>query len=123
MILLDQMMPGLSGTQTLALIREQKLAEGTPVIALTADAIVGARDNYIREGFTDYLSKPVMYEALETILLKYLDPSLIRKETAQTPPETDSGAAEDGEKPLVIAISESSEKLRRISGPSNSGIR
>ena len=51
-------------------IRKASLAKDTPIIALTADAIVGARDNYIKEGFTDYLSKPVMYDALEAILLK-----------------------------------------------------
>ncbi|MBQ9437955.1 MAG: response regulator [Lachnospiraceae bacterium] len=55
-ILLDQMMPGMSGSQTLEAIRSGHLADATPVIALTADAIVGAKENYIREGFTDYLS-------------------------------------------------------------------
>lgn len=106
-ILLDQMMPGMSGTQTFAVLKEEHLADDTPVIALTADAIVGARDNYISEGFTDYLSKPVMYEALEAILIKYLKPELIR---------TDAGSTSDDEteKPLVIAISDSSESLRQI---------
>ena len=111
-VLLDQMMPGMSGTETLREIRGQHLAEGTPIIALTADAIVGARDSYLNEGFSDYLSKPVMYEALEAILIKYLDPSLIRDEDAEevlsVPPEA------NGEKPLVIAVSESSETLRLI---------
>ena len=69
---------------------------------------MGARDNYIREGFTDYLSKPVMYEALESILLRYLDPGLIRQDAGGEETEDDS------EKPLVIAVSESPEKLRRL---------
>lgn len=107
-IFLDQMMPGMSGAQTLAVIRQEHLADDIPLIALTADAIVGARDNYIREGFTDYLSKPVMYEALEAILQKYLDPGLIRQEDAA---EAEAG---NSEKPLVIAISDSSDQLRRI---------
>ncbi len=76
LILLDQMMPQMSGTQTLNIILDEKLAEGTPVVALTADAIVGAKDSYIKEGFTDYLSKPVMFPELEDILAKYLDSSL-----------------------------------------------
>ncbi len=109
-IFLDQMMPGMSGVQTLEEISKAKLANDTPVIALTADAIVGARENYIREGFSDYLSKPVIYEALEAILLKYLDPALIKKEEA-----ADVAAdADDGDKPVVIAISPSSDKLRKI---------
>ena len=72
LVLLDQMMPGLSGTETLHLMRRGRLADGTPVIALTADAIVGARESYLREGFTDYLSKPILYEELEKALKKHL---------------------------------------------------
>ncbi|MCR5675243.1 MAG: response regulator [Lachnospiraceae bacterium] len=106
-VFLDQMMPGMSGVQTLEKIRELGLAENTPIIALTADAIVGARDNYLREGFSDYLSKPVIYDALESILMKNLPQDLIQTDDMQE-------ADDDGEKPLVIAISESSEKLRRI---------
>ncbi|MCR5476410.1 MAG: response regulator [Lachnospiraceae bacterium] len=67
-ILLDQMMPELSGEETLKELKERGLLNGTPVIALTADAIIGARENYLAKGFTDYLSKPVKYDKLEQIL-------------------------------------------------------
>ena len=108
-IFLDQMMPGMSGVQTLEEIgRENLVPKDTPIIALTADAIVGARENYIKEGFTDYLSKPVMYDALEAILIKYLKPELIRQET-----DTDK-EEDDTDKPVVIAISSSADKLRKI---------
>ncbi len=76
-ILLDQMMPGMSGTQTLEMIRSGHMADGIPIIALTADAIAGARENYIKEGFTDYLSKPIIYAELEDMLVRYLDSNLI----------------------------------------------
>ncbi len=109
LIFLDQMMPGMSGVQTLEAMKRDDLAENTAVIALTADAIVGARENYIKEGFSDYLSKPVMYEALEEMLIKYLDPSLIQNED-----ETVREEADDGDKPVVIAISSSTEKLRAL---------
>ncbi len=75
-ILLDQMMPGLSGTDTLKVIKDENLADATPIIALTADAIVGAKEIYLKEGFTDYLSKPIMYEELESTLLRYIDSEL-----------------------------------------------
>ena len=68
MIFLDQMMPEMSGVQTLEAIRKEHLADDTPVIALTADAIVGAKEAYVKEGFNDYLSKPVMYDELEEML-------------------------------------------------------
>jgi CheY-like chemotaxis protein len=75
-ILLDQMMPGMSGTDTLKILKEENLADATPIIALTADAIVGAKEIYLKEGFTDYLSKPIMYEELESTLLRYIDSEL-----------------------------------------------
>lgn len=73
-ILLDQRMPGLDGTETLKEIRA--LPDGryadTPIICLTADAIRGAKERYMAEGFTDYLTKPVDGRTLERMLMKYL---------------------------------------------------
>ena len=113
MIFLDQMMPGMSGVQTLEIIQKEHLADDTAVIALTADAIVGARENYIKEGFSDYLSKPVMYEALEEMLIKYLNPSLIKNETEEN--ENDRTVSDtDEDRPVVIAISRSPDKLRSL---------
>ncbi len=71
-VLLDQMMPGMSGEQTLNIMKNQGIIEDTPVIALTADAIIGAKERYLSKGFTDYLSKPVKYDKLEETLRKYL---------------------------------------------------
>lgn len=73
-ILLDQRMPEMDGTETLQKIREQKTAVNldTPIICLTADAVSGAREKYMSEGFTDYLTKPVDGISLEKILIKYL---------------------------------------------------
>ena len=57
LILMDIMMPNMDGEQT---IKELKLIPNftTPVIALTADAVAGAREKYISEGFIDYIAKP-----------------------------------------------------------------
>ncbi|MBO7356622.1 MAG: Hpt domain-containing protein, partial [Lachnospiraceae bacterium] len=62
------------GTETLKAIRELEsgLNVTDPVICLTADAIRGARERYIAEGFTDYLTKPVEGRLLEKMLLTYL---------------------------------------------------
>ena len=102
-VLLDQMMPGMSGTETLSEIRTRHLFDDTPVIALTADAIVGARDSYLKEGFNDYLTKPVVYTELENLLLKYISKEKIMDE-----------GAEDAGKSLVLVVSSSPEKLREI---------
>ncbi|MBR2187751.1 MAG: response regulator [Lachnospiraceae bacterium] len=117
-ILLDQMMPGLSGTKTLEIIREDHLAEGTPIIALTADAIVGARESYIKEGFTDYLSKPVMYPELESVLLKYMDERLLQpdapKEAGAATASSSDDPGDPAENGVILVINDSPEKLRTI---------
>ena len=56
-ILLDIMMPGLSGSETLAELKKDPNFN-IPVIALTADAIAGAKERYLAEGFNDYIAKP-----------------------------------------------------------------
>ncbi|MCR5652121.1 MAG: response regulator [Lachnospiraceae bacterium] len=74
LILMDQRMPGMDGTETLKKIRELDSAKNAenPVICLTADAIRGAKERYMAQGFTDYLTKPVEGDALESMLLAYL---------------------------------------------------
>ncbi|MBQ6969688.1 MAG: response regulator, partial [Synergistaceae bacterium] len=74
LILMDQRMPIMDGTQTMKAIREQPegMNRQTPIICLTADAVSGARNKYLAEGFTDYLSKPVEGPSLEAALIKYL---------------------------------------------------
>ncbi len=112
-ILLDQMMPGMSGTRTLEIIREKHLADVTPIIALTADAIVGARDQYIREGFSDYLSKPVMYSELEEVLLKFIDKRLLLTEE-QLKEEAAAREREKANKPVILVVSDSTDKLNSL---------
>ena len=72
-IFLDHMMPGKDGTETLHELRQTNGPNrDTPVICLTADAISGAREQYISVGFTDYLTKPIYPELLEEMLIEML---------------------------------------------------
>lgn len=57
LILMDIMMPNMSGETAMAKLKEINTFN-TPVIALTADAVAGAREKYLSEGFTDYIAKP-----------------------------------------------------------------
>lgn len=78
LIFLDHMMPKMDGIETFRLMRSlENLNHDTPVIMLTANALEGAREQYLGEGFVDYLSKPVHGEQLEKMVLKYLPQSLI----------------------------------------------
>ncbi len=79
LILMDQRMPGMEGTEAMKAIKEEKdsLNPETPVICLTADAIIGAKERYMAEGFTDYLAKPINSRELVKTLRKYLPPDKI----------------------------------------------
>lgn len=77
-VLMDHMMPGMDGVETLKRLKEELPGFRAPVIALTANAIAGARDMYLDYGFQDYLSKPVKGEKLERMLMKWLPPEKIQ---------------------------------------------
>ena len=79
-IFLDHMMPHMDGIETLRKLKAQHLADGTTIIALTANAISGAKEMYLNAGFDDYLSKPVNPEALDATLKKYLPADLATRE-------------------------------------------
>ncbi len=74
LILLDHMMPEMDGIETFEQIKSNKDHKNsdTPVIILTANAIVGAKESYVKKGFTDYLSKPIRRNELIAMLHKYL---------------------------------------------------
>ena len=87
-IFMDHMMPGMNGEDALNAIRAlpDKDKASVPVIAVTANAIRGMRDEYLRKGFTDYLSKPVETPKIEQILKDQLPPHLfVAMEEEETP--------------------------------------
>lgn len=79
LICMDHMMPVMDGVQTLHAIREleDNPSRNIPVIALTANAVVGAKEFYLKAGFEDYLSKPIEPDKLEDILIQYLPKELV----------------------------------------------
>lgn len=78
-IFLDHMMPEMDGIDTLKAMKQSKdqLNVETPVIVLTANAVVGAKEKYLEDGFTNYLSKPIQEEELMEMLRKYLPKKLV----------------------------------------------
>lgn len=72
-IFMDQMMPGMNGVETLSRLREIKKGnKSTPVIALTANALVGVKEEMLEEGFDDFLGKPMDLTELENVLIRFL---------------------------------------------------
>ncbi len=74
-ILLDHTMPVMDGIETLERSKtlEGNINTGTPYIALTANAVAGAREMYLKCGFSDYLSKPVDLETMSSVIRKHLN--------------------------------------------------
>ena len=95
-IFMDQRMPGMDGTETLHRIRRMQDSPNgnTPVICLTADAIVGAKERYLAEGFSDYLAKPVSSRMLEEVLMKYLPEEKILSAAGPDATEKTDGSGE-----------------------------
>ncbi|MCR5772016.1 MAG: response regulator [Butyrivibrio sp.] len=74
-IFVDHRMPDMDGIETLHRLKtmgKENLSINAPCIALTANAIAGAREEYLEAGFSDYLSKPVDTLKLEKMLIDYL---------------------------------------------------
>ncbi len=94
LILLDQRMPVMDGTETLRRLRAQEDGLPTPVICLTADALTGAKEHYLSAGFDDYLSKPIDSRALKQILMRYLPQDKILPADEIPQPKTDTAEAD-----------------------------
>ena len=74
LILMDDMMPNMSGIETLDILRKIERVTGfyIPVVALTANATSGMKEKYLDNGFDDYLSKPIDRVELDRVIKKYL---------------------------------------------------
>ena len=90
-VFLDHMMPEMDGIETLerAKAMPESQCHGVPFIALTANAIAGAREMFLGKGFNDYLSKPINSKLLERMIQEYLPASkILSPEEAE--PETEA---------------------------------
>jgi signal transduction histidine kinase/CheY-like chemotaxis protein/HPt (histidine-containing phosphotransfer) domain-containing protein len=94
MIFMDDMMPEMSGTETYIKMKNDSRDRNadTPVIMLTANAVMGARENYLNTGFAGYLSKPIIESELRDIMEKYLPEELVLQ-----PDEDQDGGQEEQE--------------------------
>ncbi|MBR3305648.1 MAG: response regulator [Lachnospiraceae bacterium] len=83
LIFLDHMMPVKDGIETLREIREnaENPNRNTPTICLTANAISGAKEEYMAAGFDDYISKPIDPDRLEELMMALLPEGLVMKQS------------------------------------------
>jgi CheY-like chemotaxis protein len=82
-VFMDHMMPEMDGVETVRIIREKigsDYAKNVPIIALTADAVVGKREMFLSSGFQDFLSKPIDVRDMDAVLNRWVRDK--QKETA-----------------------------------------
>lgn len=70
-IFLDHMMPEMDGIEVLHVLKKLDGYKIPPIVALTANAITGMKEMYLKEGFDEYLSKPINVSELNKIIEKY----------------------------------------------------
>lgn len=114
LIFLDHMMPDLDGVETLHRMKEleDNQCKNTPVVALTANAITGAKEMYMEEGFDEFLSKPINPEKLEQMILLLLPRELLEFEVQEEPDKkmhnfkitADKGLLDENELPLIDGV-------------------
>lgn len=96
-VFLDHMMPDMDGVETVHRIRQNfgLYYQSLPVIAFTANAIGGAREMFVSEGFNDFIAKPIELSVLERTLRRYIPPQLqieVVDEQEPVPGEPDADA-------------------------------
>lgn len=96
-VFLDHMMPDMDGVETLRRLRTNPDLDyrDVPIIVLTANAVTGMKERYLKDGFTDYLAKPILPEELEQMIIYYLPKELVTV--------TEAGRAAAGRSSFIAA--------------------
>ena len=121
LILMDQRMPEMEGTEALHRIRasEGGASQNVPVICLTADAVIGAKERYMAEGFSDYLTKPIDSFALEKMLMRHLPKDKIEIVKEEALSEIEEETKKEGLELLSAADIDVSTGLRYCQNDEN----
>jgi len=87
LVFMDHMMPEMDGIRATQIIRELKgdKFKKMPIVALTANALVGSNDMFLENGFDDFLSKPIEVGRLDSILARWIPGEKQQKVTGELP--------------------------------------
>ncbi|MCL2500141.1 MAG: response regulator [Defluviitaleaceae bacterium] len=116
-VFMDHMMPGMDGIETVKIIREMggKFNE-IPIVALTANAIQGAREMFLSNGFNDFLSKPINSHDLIRVLENWLPPEKVTIKEEEDDSETRLDKMDDLlRKAMVTFTKENQSTFKKIS--------
>ncbi len=98
-VFMDHMMPGMDGVETLRIIREEigtEYARNLPVIALTANALVGNEEIFLSRGFQAFLSKPIDWVKLDAVLRRWVRDTSLEQALPAIETSLPGGVAVDG---------------------------
>ena len=103
-VLMDHMMPVMDGVETVRKIREMDGAKyaALPIVALTANAIVGAKKMFLKNGFNDFISKPIDSDKLNDILAKWIP----KEKQIETNPSIENTYMKEKEPAVNLDISD-----------------
>ena len=116
LIFLDHMMPEMDGVETLHHIKKLSdcPCQDTPIVVLTANAVSGAKEKYLTEGFDDFLSKPIVPEKLENMIQNMLPEESIVEEVL--PEDADSSQIVVSKQTEAGVTEELLEELPQVDG-------
>ncbi len=115
LVFMDHMMPGMDGIEAVKYIRALKNErfKTMPIVALSANAVSGAREVFLAAGMNDFIPKPIEPETLNRCLLKWLPPEKISLREANAPPETGGN--------FFAAVNNKESAIDRETGLRNTG--
>lgn len=116
LILMDHMMPGMDGIETLHRLKDTKdtLCTETPVIILTANAVMGARERYLEEGFADFLSKPLDGITMEKTIRSHLPKELLHEGEVQEQKQPQRDLSEEKRELIELFCITANKKMTEI---------
>ncbi|MCR5546440.1 MAG: response regulator [Lachnospiraceae bacterium] len=123
LLMIDQRMPEMDGIETLHALKELEgnLSIEAPCVALTANAISGAREMFLKEGFDDYLTKPIDSEKMELTILRLLPKELIGSEKESEDASDADGDQSPKENQMLEEKLSSISELDFLAGLNNCG--
>jgi len=105
-VFMDYMMPGMDGIESTRLIRETGYSH--PIVALTADAVVGQREAFLENGFEDFISKPIDIRQLDNILNKLIrdkyPPEVVNAARSNKTPSEENNANQEDYSDSILSL-------------------
>ena len=119
LVFMDHMMPGMDGLETTSVIRGMDSGgwyKTSPIVALTANAVEGARELFLRRGMNDFISKPIELKELNRVLAQWLPADKIRLQTPENQSKPKKVSQVSSSPPEVVPVLDKEVGLNHSTG-------